>query len=347
MTNLGCTYLGLPLRSPIMASASPMTNSVERLQALEHAGAGAVVLPSLFEEEVNGDVLRLSVDLDAGRGSIPEYGMLCPPLEFGHLGPLGHLKLIIAAKAHLSIPVIASVNGATAGWWLRNVELLAAGGPDALELNLYSVQANPELSATVVEDGYLRLIDDLRFRVSLPISVKLSPYLSSTANFARRLVDAGVDGLVLFNRFYQPDINLDTLDAETSVDLSTPGDMKLPLRWIGLLRPLLPRTSLALTSGVHGGLDVAKAILAGADVAMMASALLRRGAGHVALAEAELVAWMTIRGFHSTAEMRGSVSSQTARDVGAYERAQYIRALARYPDSPPTRSSGQSSRASS
>jgi len=345
VTNLGCTYLGIPLRSPIVASASPMTNSLERLRALEQAGAGAVVLPSLFEEEVNRDVPRRRIDLDAGRDSFPEYGTYFPPLEFDHFGPLGHLKLITAAKAHLSIPVIASVNGATAGWWLRNVELLAAGAPDALELNLYSVQANPELSATDVEDGYLRLIDDVRFRVSLPLAVKLSPYLSSTANFARRLVDAGVDGLVLFNRFYQPDINLDTLDAERSVDLSTPDDMVLPLRWIGLLRPLLPRTSLALTSGVRGGRDVAKAILAGADVAMMASALLRRGAGQVAIAEAELVAWMTMRGYQSVAQMRGSASSPPTRDVGAYERAHYIRALARYPISPPARSSGQSTRA--
>jgi dihydroorotate dehydrogenase (fumarate) len=334
--DLRCNYLGLALRSPIVASASPMTNSLERLRALEHAGVGAVVLPSLFEEEVNRDVLRLTADLDAASDSFPEDSSFFPPSEFDHLGPLSHLKLISAAKAHLSIPVIASVNGTTAGWWLRNAELLAVGGPDAIELNLYSVQANPEQSATAVEDGYLRLIDDLRFRVSLPLAVKLSPYLSSTANFARRLVDAGVDGLVLFNRFYQPDINLDTLDVETRVDLSRSEDIRLPLRWIGLLRPLLPRTSLALTSGVHTGMDVAKAILAGADVAMMASALLQRGAGQVALAEAELVAWMTTREYHSVAQMRGSVSSHTARGARAFERAQYIRTLASYPISHPT-----------
>jgi dihydroorotate dehydrogenase (fumarate) len=192
------------------------------------------------------------------------------------------------------------------------------------------VQADPDRTATAVEDNYLRLIDDLRSRVGLPLAVKLSPYLSSTANFARRLVEAGVDGLVLFNRFYQPDINLETLDVQNRVDLSTPEDIKLPLRWIGLLRPLLPRTSLALTSGVHSGLDVAKAVLAGADVAMMASALLQRGAGQVALAEAELGAWMTARGYSSVAQMRGSMSSHTARDARPYERAQYIRTLASY-----------------
>ena len=330
MIDLATSYLGMSLRSPIVASASPMTNSFERLQALEHAGVGAVVLPSLFEEEVNRDALRLNADLDAGSDSFPEVGSFFPPMEFEHLGPLSHLKLLTAAKAHLSIPVIASVNGTTAGWWLRNAELLAVGGADAIELNLYSVQANPERTAMAVEDNYLRLIDDLRFRVGLPIAVKLSPYLSSTANFARRLVEAGVDGLVLFNRFYQPDINLETLDVENRVDLSTPEDIKLPLRWVGLLRPLLPRTSLALTSGVHSGLDVAKAILAGADVVMMASALLRRGAGQVALAEAELVAWMAARDYHSVAELRGSMSSHTARDARPYERAQYIRTLASY-----------------
>ena len=331
MIDLRSTYLGLPLRSPIVASASPMTNSLQRLLALEHAGAGAVVLPSLFEEEVNRDVLRLSADLDAGSDSFPEFGTFFPPMEFDHLGPLSHLKLITAAKAHLSIPVIASINGATAGWWLRNAELLAVGGPDAIELNLYSVQADPEKSATEVEDGYLRLIDDVRFRVSLPLAVKLSPYLSSTANFARRLVDAGVDGLVLFNRFYQPDINLGTLDVEARIDLSSSADLRLPLRWIGLLRPLLPETSLALTSGVHSGADVAKALLAGADVAMMASALLQRGAGQIALAQAELVAWMTTHDYRSVTQLRGSMSSHTARDPRAYERAQYIRMLASYP----------------
>jgi dihydroorotate dehydrogenase (fumarate) len=329
--DLRSTYLGLPLRSPIVASASPMTNSLQRLLALEHAGAGAVVLPSLFEEEVNRDVLRLSADLDAGSDSFPEFGTFFPPMEFDHLGPLSHLKLLTAAKAHLSIPVIASVNGATAGWWLRNAELLAAGGPDAIELNLYSVQADPDKSAVEVEDGYLRLIDDVRFRVSLPLAVKLSPYLSSTANFARRLVDAGVDGLVVFNRFYQPDINLDTLAVEARIELSSSADLRLPLRWIGLLRPLLPQTSLALTSGVHNGADVAKALLAGADVAMMASALLQRGAGEIALAQAELVAWMTIHDYRSVAQLRGSMSSHTARDPRAYERSQYIRMLASYP----------------
>ena len=331
MIDLRSTYLGLPLRSPIVASASPMTNSLQRLLALEHAGAGAVVLPSLFEEEVNRDVLRLSADLDVGSDSFPEFGTFFPPMEFDHLGPLSHLKLITAAKAHLSIPVIASINGATAGWWLRNAELLAVGGPDAIELNLYAVQADPEKSATEVEDGYLRLIDDVRFRVRLPLAVKLSPFLSSTANFARRLVDAGVDGLVLFNRFYQPDMNLDTLDVEARIDLSSSADLRLPLRWIGLLRPLLPETSLALTSGVHSGADVAKALLAGADVAMMASALLQRGAGQIALAQAELVAWMTTHDYRSVAQLRGSMSSHTARDPRAYERAQYIRMLASYP----------------
>jgi dihydroorotate dehydrogenase (fumarate) len=329
--DLRSTYLGMPLRSPIVASASPMTNSLQRLLALEHAGAGAVVLPSLFEEEVNRDVLRLSADLDAGSDSFPEFGTFFPPMEFDYLGPLSHLKLITAAKAHLSIPVIASINGATAGWWLRNAELLAVGGPDAIELNLYSVQADPEKSATEVEDDYLRLIDDVRFRVSLPLAVKLSPYLSSTANFARRLVGAGVDGLVLFNRFYQPDINLGTLDVEARIDLSSSADLRLPLRWIGLLRPLLPETSLALTSGVHSGADVAKALLAGADVAMMASALLQRGAGQIALAQAELVAWMTTHDYRSVTQLRGSMSSHTARDPRAYERAQYIRMLASYP----------------
>jgi dihydroorotate dehydrogenase (fumarate) len=287
-------------------------------------------LPSLFEEEVEEESMRLSVDLDAGSDSFPEVGSFFPAMEFDNLGPLSHLKLLTAAKQSLSIPVIASVNGATPGGWLRYAELLAAGGADAVELNLYAVQADPAKSAGDVEDDYLRLIEQLRWRVGIPLAVKLSPFLSSTANFARRLVDAGVDGLVLFNRFYQPDIDLDTLDVEPRVDLSQPDDIRLPLRWVALLRPLLPHTSLALTSGVHSGADVAKAVLAGADVAMMASALLRGGVVQVPLAEADLAAWMIAHDYDSVTQLRGSVAGHAASDPRAYERAQYIRTLASY-----------------
>jgi dihydroorotate dehydrogenase (fumarate) len=316
MTKLGTTYLGMRLRSPLVASASPLTSHLHGLRALEEAGAAAVVLPSLFEEEADDDA---PVDED-----------LLPELQFTEPGPERHIRLTAAAKGVLGIPVIASVNGTTPDGWVYYAQKLERAGADAIELNLYAVAASPWRSSAHVESGYLEVVRLVRGAVEVPLAVKLSPYLSATAHFARQVVEAGADGLVLFNRFYQPDLDVDTMEVLPRIDLSDPRELRLPLRWLALLRPGLPRTSLAATTGVHSGLDAAKALLVGADVVMMASALLRHGPGHLATVEAELVDWMDRHGLGSVERIRGSASHDNVTDPVAFERANYLRTLASY-----------------
>ncbi len=330
MTDLETTYLGLRLRSPLVASASPLTGHLDTLLALEQAGAAAVVLPSLFEEEVEDESMRLHSRLEMGADSFPEATDFFPELEFDDIGPYRHVKLAAAAKDTLRVPVIASVNGITPGGWVRYAQMMADAGADAIELNLYSVAADPWRSGPMVESTYLDVVRLVRGAVDVPLAVKLSPFLSATAHFARRVVEAGADGLVLFNRFYQPDLDLETLDVLPRVELSDPRELRLPLRWLAILRPQLRTTSLAATTGVHSGLDAVKALLVGADVVMMTSALLRNGPGHLARVESELVAWLTERDYASVAELRGSVSHQAATDPTGFERANYLRTLASY-----------------
>jgi dihydroorotate dehydrogenase (fumarate) len=330
MTEMETTYLGLRLRSPLVASASPLTGRLSSLLALERAGAAAVVLPSLFEEEVEDESMRLHERLEAGANSFPEAGDFFPSLEFDDIGPQRHVKLAAAARDALSIPVIASVNGTTPGGWVRYAQLMADAGADAIELNLYSVAADPWRGCASVESSYLEVVQLVRGAIEVPLAVKLSPFLSATAHFARRVVESGADGLVLFNRFYQPDIDLDSLDVLPRVELSDPRELRLPLRWLAILRPQLPSTSLAATSGVHSGLDAAKALLVGADVVMMTSALLRHGPSHLTRVEAELVAWLAEREYESVGQLRGSVSHHAATDPTGFERANYLRTLASY-----------------
>jgi dihydroorotate dehydrogenase (fumarate) len=334
MTEMESTYLGLRLRSPLVASASPLTGRLSSLLALERAGAAAVVLPSLFEEEVEDESMRLHERLEAGANSFPEAGDFFPSLEFDDIGPQRHVKLAAAARDALSIPVIASVNGTTPGGWVRYAQLMADAGADAIELNLYYVAADPWRGCASVELSYLEVVQLVRRAIEVPLAVKLSPFLSATAHFARRVVEAGADGLVLFNRFYQPDIDLDSLDVLPRVELSDPRELRLPLRWLAILRPQLPSTSLAATTGVHSGLDAAKALLVGADVVMMTSALLRHGPAHLARVEAELVAWLAERDYTSVGQLRGSVSHHAATDPTGFERANYLRTLASYRATP-------------
>jgi dihydroorotate dehydrogenase (fumarate) len=329
MPDLHCRYLGLDLTSPIVASASPLTGHLQDLMALEDLGAGAVVLPSLFEEEIEADAINLTERLEAGSESFAEATGFLPVKDLSFAGPAAHLKLVAAARNSLDIPVIASLNGMTDGGWVRYAAMLADAGANAVELNLYSVESDAKRSASDVETDYLRLIEHVRWRVDVPLSVKLSPYFSSTAHFARRLFDLGIDGLVLFNRFVQPDIDIETFDVNTRVELSAPQELRLPLRWIGLLRPTLPEMSLALSSGVRTGTDVVKGLLAGADVVMLASELIRNGPQRLAGVRAELVNWMVAHEYDSVVQMRGSLSSDSARDARAYERSQYVRAISR------------------
>lgn len=330
MTDLRTSYLGLSLHSPLVASASPLTGRIESLLALEQAGAAAVVLPSLFEEEAEEESMRLHERLETGAHSFPEASDFFPALEFDDIGPHRHVKLVAAAKDALSVPVIASVNGITPGGWVQYAQLMVDAGADAIELNLYAVAADPWRSSSSVESSYLEVVRLVRGAVEVPLAVKLSPYLSATAHFARRVVEAGADGLVLFNRFYQPDIDLDTLDVLPRVELSDSRELRLPLRWIAILRPQLPTTSLAATTGVHSGRDAAKALLVGADVVMMTSALLRHGPAYLSRVQAELIAWLVERDYESVGQLRGSVSRHGATDPTGFERANYLRTLASY-----------------
>jgi dihydroorotate dehydrogenase (fumarate) len=292
------------------------------------------VLPSLFQEEVENDSLQLHDRLETGALSFPEATDFFPELEFGDVGPWGHVKLTSAAKDMLRIPVIASVNGITPGGWVYYAQAMEQAGADAIELNLYAVAADSTRSGAEVEAGYLEVVRRVRAAVDVPLAVKLSPFFSSTAHFARRVTDAGADGLVLFNRFYQPDIDLDTLDVLPRVSLSDPRELRLPLRWLAILRPQLTTTSLAATTGVHSGLDAAKALLVGADVVMMTSALLRHGPAHLARVEAELLGWLDEHEYISVAQLRGSVSHRGAADPTGFERANYLRTLASYRRTP-------------
>jgi dihydroorotate dehydrogenase (fumarate) len=328
MADLSTRYLGLDLRCPLVASPSPVTGAIDSLLRLDDAGIGAVVLPSLFEEEVEAEALSLADRMEAGSGVFGEATDYFPDVDLDHLGLERHILLVEQAAERLSAPVIASVNGRSAGGWVRYAGELVAAGAQAIELNMYDVVADPTLPGSVVEDGYLDLIAAVRSSVDVPVAVKLSPYFSSLGNLALRAVAAGADGLVLFNRFYAPDLDLDTLDVRPRLDLSHAGEIRLPLRWIAILRPHLTDTSIALTSGVGDGLSVAKGLLAGADVVMAASELLRRGPGRAAEMLAELDAWLDEHDYDSVDQLRGSLAQHTAPDPGAFERAQYQRVLA-------------------
>jgi dihydroorotate dehydrogenase (fumarate) len=328
MTDLRTTYLGLQLRSPIVASAGPLTRELATAQGLEAAGAAAIVLPSLFEEEIVHEEVDLSLALEAGAENFPEALEYFP--RFAKVDSVldHYLATISELKDALDIPVIASLNATTTGGWVRYAELLANAGADAIELNLYRLAADPEPRAADVEARDLRLIADVVGAVDLAVAVKLGPYYTAMANFARQVAATGAQGLVLFNRFYQPDLDLETRDVVPRIDLSQPWELRLPLRWIAILRPVLgPAVSLAATSGVHSGGDVVKALLVGADVAMTTSALLRHGPEHVATLEAELRAWMTDHEYESVDQLRGSVSTATSDDPAAFERANYLRTL--------------------
>jgi dihydroorotate dehydrogenase (fumarate) len=328
MTTLDTLYLGLELRSPLVASAGPATGDLETAVRLEEAGAGAIVLPSLFEEEILHEEVEMNRALDTGSGQFPEATSYFPAVETFETAGDRYVRYLGQAKKHLTVPVIASLNGATPGGWVRYARILEDAGADALELNLYRVAADPHQGAAEVEDGDLALVGAVRAAITIPLAVKLSPYYSALANLAGRLADAGADGLVLFNRFYQPDLDLESLDVLPRVELSSPSELRLPLRWLAILYPLLSgRASLAASTGIHSGSDVAKALLVGADVAMMTSAVLRHGPEHVMEVEGELRTWMAAHDYVSVGQLRGSVSQAATSDPAAFERANYLRTL--------------------
>ena len=325
--NLTTQYLGLELASPIVASASPLTRDIDIVRRLEAAGVGAVVMPSLFEEEVVHEEVELNRAIEAGADHFAEALDYFPDLGDLETAADRYVRDLGRLKAAVRIPVIASLNAATPGGWVRYARYLEEAGADAIELNLYRVAADPTRAGAEMEDSDLRLISEVRLAVTIPVAVKVSPYYSSFANFAQRAIDAGATGLVLFNRFYQPDVDLDDLAITPRIDLSQPWELRLPLRWIAILRPQVGTASLAATSGIHSGTDAAKVLLVGADVAMMTSALLRNGPEYVHTVERELRHWMVERDYHSVSEMRGSMSRETTDDPAAFERANYLRTL--------------------
>jgi dihydroorotate dehydrogenase (fumarate) len=326
--DLRTRYLGLELRSPLVASPSPLTREPDSVARLVDAGAAAVVLPSLFEEEIVHEELELDRSLSAGADQFAEALDYFP--EFASYAGTAdqYLDRLQRIKERVAVPVLASLNATTAGGWVRYARLLQQAGADALELNLYHLAADPAMTSEEVESRDLELIRAVRAAVDIPLAVKLSPYYSALASFARRVVDAGAGGLVLFNRFYQPDLDLETLDVVASLELSRPSELRLPMRWIAILRPQLPAgVSLAATSGIDSGPDAIKALLVGADVAMMTSALLRGGPGHLRTVEDGMRAWMEEREYESVAQLRGSAHQQAVADPSAFERANYVATL--------------------
>lgn len=327
MPDLTTTYLGLRLRSPLVASASPATGTLDGIRRLADAGIAAVVLPSLFEEQILHEELELHRRLDAGADSTPEASGYFPELDSYNTGPDRYLHLVELAKDAVGIPVMASLNAVTMGSWVRYAHLLQSAGADGLELNLYLVAADITVSGADVERQLLELVREVRSAIDIPLAVKIGPFYSAVAHFAMRLVAAGADGLVLFNRFYQPDLDLDALTVAPHLTLSSPSELRLPLRWIGILAGQV-EASIAATTGIHSGHDAAKALLVGADVAMMASALLKNGAAHVEQVEAELTSWMEEAEYTSVAQLRGSVSHGAVPDPTAFERLGYLETLA-------------------
>ena len=327
--DLTTTYLGLKLRSPLVVSASPLSEDVDNIKRMADAGAAAVVLYSIFEEQLRQDRLELHRHLENGTNSFAEALSYFPEPSEYRLGPEEYLKHIAAAKKTTGIPIIASLNGSSAGGWTSFAKQIQAAGADALELNIYYIPTSRDLTGTEVEMTYLDILKAVKANVTIPVAVKLSPFFSNMANMAKRLDEAGANGLVLFNRFYQPDIELESLEVKPNILLSTPMAMRLPLRWIALLYGRL-NASLAATSGIHRASDALKMLMAGADVTMLCSTLLRHGIPQIAAIERDMIDWMDEREYESVEQLKGSLSQKNCAEPAAFERAQYMKALTGY-----------------
>ena len=330
MLDMSTQYLGMKLAHPVVPSASPVTGDIDHLHRLAEAGASAVVLPSLFEEQVEHEAMAVHMGLEWAKESFGEApaGYL-PELDDYNTGPARYLELVRAAKSEMSIPVIASLNGTTRGGWTLYAKILADEGIDALELNIYLIAADPALTGGQIERQYLSLVESVRRTVEIPLAVKVGPFFSSMANMAGRLIDAGANGLVLFNRFYQPDIDLERMEVVPNLILSTPAELRLVLRWIAILRGRIDG-SLAATTGVDGWVEAVKLILAGADVVMMASSLLRNGPDRLRATAQGLQVWLASNGYDSLEQAKGSFSQQAVGDPSTFERSNYMRTLISY-----------------
>lgn len=327
--DLSTTYLGLTLKNPIVASASPLSRSMESMRRLEDAGASAIVMHSLFEEQISHEADLLEHYIASTSDSHAEALSYFPDTGDYQFGPEEYLELIAKAAGKLDIPVIASLNGITPGGWTSYAKKMAEAGASALELNIYYIPTDGTMPGSEVEDRYADVLKHVRNTVTIPIAVKLSPFFSSIPNAAKRLVREGADGLVLFNRFYQPDIDLDELDVRPGVELSTSYANRLPMRWIGILYGKV-KASLAATSGIHTAEDVLKLTMVGADITMMCSALLMHGPEYIGKVLKDLERWMQEHEYESIEQMKGSLSHKSIADPSAYERANYMKALNRY-----------------
>ena len=327
--DISTTYLGKELRSPLVVSANPLTERVDNIKRMEDAGAGAVVLYSLFEEQLRQEQFTLNHHLTQGTDSYAEALSYFPePVSF-HTTSDAYLEHIHKVKESVDIPIIASLNGSTVGGWTLFARKMEQAGADAIELNLYSIPSDPMLTAYEIEKEYLNTVALVRANVTIPVAVKLSPFFTSLANFASQLDEIDVDALVLFNRFYQPDIDLEELGVYPHLILSSSHDLRLPLRWIAMLHGRI-KAGLAATSGIHSGHDALKALLAGANVTMMASALLSHGIGHIRTVEDELLRWMKEKEYDSVKQLQGSLSQMNAENPSEFERVQYMKALTSY-----------------
>jgi dihydroorotate dehydrogenase (fumarate) len=326
MLDLSTRYLGLTLRTPLVASASPLSHEIASIRQLEDAGAAAVVLYSLFEEQLRQESLELDFYLSESTNSHAESQSYFPePSEFV-LGPDEYLEHIRKAKAAVKVPIIASLNGTSVGGWIQYATQIEEAGADALECNIYWIVTDPNMTSAEVEQHYIDIVEDVKTAVHIPVAIKLSPFFSNFANMAKRIDAAGADGLTLFNRFYQPDIDLETLEMIPRVLLSTPQAMRLPLTWVGILRGRV-KASLAATSGIHSAEDVVKLLMVGADATMLCSTLLRNGINHLRAIEQGVRQWMESHEYESVKQMQGSMSQMRSADPSAFERAQYMRAV--------------------
>ena len=328
--DLSTTYLGMKLRSPLVPSAAqPLTENVDNIKRMEDAGAAAIVMHSLFEEQLSLERRELFESMTQGTESFAEALTYFPEPTVFQVGPELYLKNIAQAKAAVKIPIIASLNGSTPGGWVRYAKDIEQAGADALELNIYWIPTDPSLSSIRIEDTYVDILRSVKEQVSIPVAVKLSPFFTNFANMARRLETVGADGLTLFNRFYQPDIDLESLEVTPNILLSTPMAMRVPLRWIAILRDQVG-LSLAATSGIHRATDAIKMLMAGADVTMLCSAILRHGAKHIGVIEKDMRTWLEDHEYESLQQLQGSMSQKNCPDPAAFERAQYMRAIASY-----------------
>ncbi len=326
--DLSSKYLGLNLKSPLVISASPLTEDIGNIRKMEDSGAAAVVMHSLFEEQIAVESMELDRNLSLGE-SYAESLSYFPDLSSYNMGPDGYLEQVAKAKAAVKIPIIASLNGTSSGGWTRFAKKMEEAGADALELNIYTIPTDADVTSEQVEQSHVDLVSQVKASVGIPVAVKLGPYFTAMANVAKRMERAGANGLVLFNRFYQPDFDLEALEIVPSLQLSNSYELLTRLHWVAILWGRV-KADLAITGGVHTSYDVLKAMMAGAQVVEMASAVLKRGIDYLKTVESELVAWMEEHEYESIKQMQGSMSQRSVANPNSFLRANYLKVLSSY-----------------